>query len=107
MDLQELASEVTHLGAYARSELGYRSDAPGHLRRQVQENTQMIRAIEDTLRGHGDDLGLVGWMMVLRRTWITLVAMLGAAFGYLLNDVVHTVGGEGQHHSPFSSEHKQ
>jgi hypothetical protein len=49
----------------------------------------MIRTIDDSLRGRGDDLGIAGWLMVIRRTWITLVALLGAAFGYLLNDVVH------------------
>jgi hypothetical protein len=58
------------------------------LRRQVEENTHMIGAIDDILRGRGDELGLVAWVMVLRRTWITLVALLSAAIGYLLNDVV-------------------
>ena len=56
----------------------------------------MIRTMENTLRGHGDELGLVGWMMVMRRSWITLVALLGAAFGYLANDVVHTLDARGQ-----------
>ncbi len=54
----------------------------------------MIRTIDDTLRGRGEDLGLVGWMMVLRRSWITLVALLSAACGYLLNDVVSTLGAD-------------
>ena len=51
----------------------------------------MIRTIDQTLRGQGDELGLVGWMMVLRRTWITMVALLGAALGYLMNDVMDAV----------------
>lgn len=62
-----------------------------HLRRQVEEHEQMIRTIDDALRGRGDDLGLVGWMMVLRRTWIALVGLLGAALGYILNDVVEAL----------------
>ena len=51
----------------------------------------MIRTIDDALRGRGDDLGLVGWMMVIRRTWIALVGLLGAAIGYVLNDVVDAI----------------
>ena len=87
----ELETQVAAVTAYLRAELGYDGEHPGNLRRQLEENTMMIRAMDDTLRGRGDDLGLVGWMMVLRRTWIAMVALLGAAFGYLLNDVVDTV----------------
>lgn len=87
----ELEAQVAQLAAYLRSELGYQTDAAGNLRRQLEEHGQMIRTMDDTLRGRGDDLGLVGWMMVLRRTWIAMVALLGAAFGYLLNEVVDTV----------------
>jgi hypothetical protein len=59
-----------------------------HLRRQVEEHDQMIHALDDVLRGRGDDLGLIGWMVVIRRTWIALVGLLGAAIGYALNDLV-------------------
>jgi len=84
----ELETQIVHLTAYLRSELGYQSDSPGSLRRTLQEHAHMISTFDETLRGRGDELGLVGWMMVLRRTWITMVALLGAALGYLLNDVV-------------------
>jgi hypothetical protein len=59
-----------------------------HLRRQVEEHEQMIRTIDDVLRGRGDELGLIGWIVVIRRTWIALVGLLGAAIGYALNDLV-------------------
>jgi hypothetical protein len=87
----ELETQMACVVAYLRGELGYDSDSPGSLRRQVEENTHMIRTIDDALRGRGDELGVIGWMMVIRRTWITLVALLSAACGYLLNDVVNTV----------------
>jgi hypothetical protein len=86
--LHELQTHVAAMAAYLRAELGYDGEAPGHLRRQVEEHDSMIHAIDDALRGRGDDLGLVGWMMVIRRTWIALVGLLGAAVGYVLNDVV-------------------
>jgi hypothetical protein len=89
--LQTLSAEVAQQGQFLRSELGFRAETPGNLRRTVEENQRMLRDIEQTLRGTGDELGLVGWMTVLRRTWITLVALLGAAGGYLLNDVVDAV----------------
>lgn len=89
---QELETQIVHLAAYLRGELGYQADAPGSLRRQLEENTAMIRAIDQTLRGQGDELGLVGWMMVLRRTWIAMVALLGMALGYVVNDVVDSLG---------------
>lgn len=91
---QHIETQVAALVAYLRGELGYDADYPGGLRRQVEENTIMIRTMDDALRGRGDELGVIGWMMVIRRTWISLVAVLGAAFGYLLNDVVDTLGAE-------------
>lgn len=85
--------EVAAMAAFLRSQLGYKSDNVGSLTKQVEENSQMIRSMEATLRGRDDELGLIGWLMVIRRTWIALVALLGAAFGYALNDVVHTLEG--------------
>lgn len=91
-----IETQLAAVVAYLRAELGYDGESPGSLRRQVEENEAMIHAIEGTLRGRGDELGLVGWMVVLRRTWITLVALLGAAFGYVLNDVVDTFAAPGR-----------
>jgi hypothetical protein len=88
----QLETQLAHITAYLRGELGYDGETPGSLRRQIEEHEHMIRTFDDALRGRGEDLGLVGWMMVIRRTWITLVALLGAAFGYFLNDVVDTLG---------------
>src|SRR5262245_2757615 len=96
----ELETQIAAMAAYLRAELGYDADGPGSLRREVQENTQMIRTIDDALRGRGDELGLVGWLMVIRRTWITLVALLGAAFGYVVNDVLHSM----QSHAPLRTD---
>jgi hypothetical protein len=87
----DLETQVAVVVAYLRAELGYDGEMPGSLRRQIEENATMIRTIDQTLRGQGDELGLVGWMMVLRRTWITMVALLGAALGYLMNDVMEAI----------------
>jgi hypothetical protein len=87
----ELETQMAVVVAYLRAELGYDGEMPGSLRRQIEENATMIRTMDQTLRGQGDELGLVGWMMVLRRTWITMVALLGAALGYLMNDVMDVV----------------
>jgi hypothetical protein len=84
----DLDTQVAAIVAYLRAELGYDADAPGSLRRQVQENAHMIRTFDDALRGRGDELGIVGWLMVIRRTWIALVALLGTAAGYVLHDIV-------------------
>jgi len=85
---QHVETQVAGIVAYLRAELGYDAEQPGSLRRQVEENTQMIHTIDDLLRGRGEELGIAGWLMVIRRTWISLVALLGAAFGYVLNDIV-------------------
>ena len=53
----------------------------------------------------GDELGLVGWMMVLRRTWIAMVALLGMALGYVANDVVDALGMQpGEQHANSRSD---
>src|SRR5688572_13891988 len=87
----DLETQVAVIVAYLRAELGYDGETPGSLRRQIEENATMIRTIDQTLRGQGDELGLVGWMMVLRRTWITMVALLGAALGYVTNDFLEAL----------------
>jgi hypothetical protein len=87
----DLETQVAAVVAYLRAEFGYDGDGPGGLRRELQENTAMIRTIDQTLRGQGDELGLVGWTMVLRRSWITMVALLGAALGYVMNDLMEAV----------------
>ena len=83
-----LAAELAHQAQFLRQELGYQSDRPGRLQQLMIENQQVIREIDRTLRGSGDELGLVGWINVIRRTWLALVALLAAACGYVLNDVV-------------------
>ena len=88
----ELERETAQLVAYLRGELGYPGQASGAMRRQIEEHDAMIRNFEEVLRGRGDELGLVGWVMVMRRSWLTIVALVGAAFGYFLNDVVDTLG---------------
>jgi hypothetical protein len=100
MTSEHVETQVAAMVAYLRAELGYDGDTAGAVRRQLEENSAMIRAMDVTLRGRGDDPGLVGWMMVLRRTWITMVALLGAALGYVLNDVVDTLGARAQTPSP-------
>jgi hypothetical protein len=86
--VKQIEADAAQLACYLQGELGFQSDLPGALRGQVLENRARIRDLEDTLRGRGGEMGLVGWNNVLRRTWITLVALLGAALGYVLNDVV-------------------
>ena len=51
----ELETQVAGIVAYLRAELGYDGEAAGSLRRQVEENAAMIRTIDQTLRGQGDD----------------------------------------------------
>jgi hypothetical protein len=88
----DIEAQLAAALAYLRAELGYDGESPGSLRRQVEEHAAMIHAIEGTLRGRGDELGLVGWVLVLRRSWLTMAALLGAAFGYVMNDVVDAAG---------------
>jgi hypothetical protein len=88
----DIETQVTAIAEFLRHELGYQSDATGGVRRQLEEHAMSIRTMDETLRGRGEELGLVGWMMVLRRTWIAMVALLGMALGYAANDVVDAIG---------------
>jgi hypothetical protein len=95
----DIETQVAAIVAYLRAELGYDGESVGNLRRQLEENTVMIRTIDQTLRGQGDELGLVGWTMVLRRSWITMVALLGAALGYVMNDLMDAIQPEAAAHA--------
>jgi hypothetical protein len=53
----EIETQIAAMVAYLRAELGYDGEHLGNLRRQLEENTVMIRAIDQTLRGQGDELG--------------------------------------------------
>jgi hypothetical protein len=93
----EVETQVVHVAAFLRSELGYGVESPGAVQRELLEHSQMIASIDDALRGRGDELGLIGWMMVLRRTWIAMATLLGMAAGYFANDLVDAIGAR-QHH---------
>ena len=57
-----------------------------HVVRVSQDQKHMsrkIEAIDVTLRGAGSDIGIVGRVTVMWRTWITLVYGAGAVCGYL------------------------
>lgn len=88
---QQIELDVSAIESYLGNEFGYASDGPGHLRQAVEENSRMIRETNAILRGTGDEIGLVGWASILRRSWITLVALIGTAFGYALNDVIDQI----------------
>ena len=87
-DIAAIHAELAQQAQFLRQELGYQTDQPGHLRQLMIENQQLVREIDRTLRGAGDELGLVGWVNVIRRSWLALVALLGMASGYVVNDVV-------------------
>lgn len=59
----------------------------------------MSQSFDALLRGQDGELGLIGWVVVLRRTWVALVALLSTAIGYFLNDAVNprSVGREPPH----------
>ncbi len=88
---QQIELDVSAIESYLGHELGYASDDPGHLKQAVKENSRMITDMNAILRGQGEEIGLVGWVSILRRSWITLVALIGTAFGYALNDVIDKI----------------
>ena len=52
MDCQhELETQVVHLAAFLRNELGYHADGAGAVHRELREHAQMIASVDETLRG--------------------------------------------------------
>lgn len=84
LDTHDLAVRVV---TYLRSELGYESDAPGNINRLMSETWQRVCTHEKLLRGEGDQLGIVGWVQVLRRTWWGAMVALGTLSGYIAGSV--------------------
>lgn len=80
----DIAVRVT---SYLRSELGYESESPGNVNRLMAETWQMVSGHERLLRGEGDQLGMVGWVQLLRRTWWGVLVALGTVTGYVVGSV--------------------
>jgi hypothetical protein len=68
--------------ALLRVELARHADQVGAVATQVAENRREIRRIDGALRGEGCEMGLVGWISMLRQAWVALAGVAGAVLGY-------------------------
>ncbi|MEM6507726.1 MAG: hypothetical protein AAF711_19995 [Planctomycetota bacterium] len=89
VDTHNIALQIT---AYLRSELGYDTDAVGSVNRRLSEAHRMIQLHESLLRGERDELGLIGWVHLLRRTWWAALVALGTLTGFVVGSLFPGVG---------------
>ncbi|MEM9187013.1 MAG: hypothetical protein AAGB00_11005 [Planctomycetota bacterium] len=78
---------VVRISAYLKSELGFDSDAQGSVNRLMSETWQKVCGHERLLRGEGEQIGIVGWVQLLRRTWWGVLVALGTLGGYVVGSV--------------------
>ena len=84
-----LSSKVDRLRAYLTSELGLESEAVGNVNRHLNDLRRDIHDMAQLLRGEKDDLGLIGWVNILKRSYVMLWTTIAGVVGTLFGAVVH------------------
>ena len=82
-DLRRLEMEHDRLCAWLRAELGYDTESEGNVHRRLQENHEVASETLKLLRGEGSNMGLIGRVEILTKSWNVLLCAVTAFVGYL------------------------
>lgn len=72
------------LSSFLGVELGYHTPAPGNVHRRIDEAQALAKAAYDLLRGKESEMGLIGRVEVLTKTWNVLLCAITALGGYIV-----------------------
>lgn len=82
--LQQLEMRHDRLASWLRSELGYDSQTEGNVNRRLKETHAVAAETLKLLRGEGSDMGLIGRVEVLSKSWNVLLCAVTALAGYIV-----------------------
>jgi hypothetical protein len=66
-----------------RAELGYGTESEGNVHRRLQETHAVASETLKLLRGEGSNMGLIGRVEILTKSWNVLLCAVTALVGYL------------------------
>jgi len=82
--LRQLESRHIRLCSWLRSELGYDSESEGNVNRRLQETHDIAAETLKLLRGEGTEMGIIGRVAVLTKSWNVLLCSVTALAGYII-----------------------
>lgn len=88
--LQNLERRVDRLTSWLSSELGYDSNSEGNVNRLMNETHKRCTEALNLLRGEKDQIGLVGKVELLFRSWHVLLSLVAALAGYIVRLVTES-----------------
>lgn len=88
--LREVEFQLQRLCSWLRSELGYDSDSPGNVNRHMNETDRKASEALNLLRGEKDQIGIVGKVELLFKSWHVLLSVITLLAGYILRLLTET-----------------
>ena len=82
-ELRRLEMQHDRLCAWLRAELGYDTESEGNVHRRLQETHEVAAETLKLLRGEGNNMGLIGRVEILTKSWNVLLCTVTAFVGYL------------------------
>lgn len=82
-ELRRLETQHDRLCAWLRSELGYDTESEGNVHRRLQETHEVASETLKLLRGEGTNMGLIGRVEILTKSWNVLLCAVTAFVGYI------------------------
>ncbi len=88
--VQQLERKFERIASWLGSELGYDTEAEGNVNRTMNETNRRSTEALTLLRGEKDQIGLVGKVEILFRSWHILLSLVAALAGYLVRLVTES-----------------
>jgi len=88
--LRDVAFRLERLCSWLRSEFGYDSDSPGNVNRNMNEINRKANEAVNLLRGEKDQIGIVGKVELLFKSWHVLLSVITLLVGYILRMLTET-----------------
>lgn len=88
--LQLVERRLDRIASWLSVELGFETNAEGNVNRRMNEAMENSSEALSLLRGEKDQIGLVGKVELLFRSWHILLSLVAALAGYLVRLVTES-----------------
>lgn len=88
--LQQLERRLDRITSWLSSELGYETSAEGNVNRLMKETHNKATQALSLLRGENEQIGLVGKVELLFRSWHVLLSLIAALGGYIVRMITES-----------------